>query len=567
LDPALERAYAPSRAPKNALQTLVAKVAASDFQVVTSAGTGVLTSFDLEDPSVVKLGDVILQQAAGCRATEVLVEPGRGGGRVRYRVDGVLQHVVELPPEAHARLVARLKLMAAVQPGSETSEGFPIELGKRVVRGHLLTTPTPDGELASVRLVDPKEMLTLDSLGFDGPEGDKIREILRRPGGLLLVTGPARSGTTSFIYACMSALSSRNVLSLEGRLERVIPGVTQIRYDASTGRSFAETLQTLLDRNPDVVHAGEIRDLATARIAIRTAVTGRRVLATVHTADAVSGLQRLVDMGLDAGRVGESCQAVVSLRLVRRLCSKCKKPFDPADPRSSRERKLAERVGVVPTHAPVGCRACAGTGYAGQIPLAEVLTMSPAVEAALTTSPSDAELVRVARREGLRTFAEIGVDRVARGDTTVEELERALGFVPSQHETATSLGPVLVVEDEADDRLQIRTVLEGMGIQAVEAEDGQSAKRMLESGDHDFALVVLDLFLPDMNGHDLLREIRRSLATQALPVIVLTGSPDPLLEIEVLEAGADDYLLKPVVPMRIEARVRAVLRRSGLVVS
>jgi len=567
LDRALERAYAPARAPKNALQTLVAQVAASDFQVVTSSGSGLFTTFDLEDPAVMKLADVIVQQAARYRATEVLVEPGRGNGRVRYRIDGVLQHVVETPPEAHARLVARLKLVAMGRPGDDPAEGFTIALGDRALRGHLLATPTPDGELLSIRIVDPAEIPTLDSLGYDGPEGDRIREILRRPEGLVLVTGPARSGTTSFIYACLSALARRNVISLEGRMERVLSGVTQIRYDASTGRTFAETLQGLLDRNPDVIHAGEIRDLATARIAIRTAVTGRKVLATVHTADTVSGLRRLTDMGLDAGRVAESCQAVVALRLARRLCRKCRKPFDPSDQGPSRERKLAERIGVSPVNMAVGCQACAGTGYAGQLPLAEVLTLTPNVRAVLTTEPSDDEILRVARKEGMLTLAEVALDRVAQGETTVEEIERVLGVVPSRLDTAEAIGPVLIVEDDPQDRLLIKTVLERMGFRALEAEDGTVAKKVLDEAQEDVSLVLLDLHMPKMSGVELLREIRRSLATQALPVIVLTSSPDPHDEIQLLEAGADDYLLKPVVVDRVEARVRAVLRRSGLVIS
>jgi len=567
IDRVLERAYAPSRSPKNALQTLVAQVAASDFQVVTASGTGVFTTFDLEDPAVMKLADVILQQAARYRATEILVEPGRNAGRVRYRIDGVMQHVVDLPPEAHSRLVARLKLLATRRPGADPDEGFAVEAADRAVTGHLLATPTPDGELVTVRLVSADDFPTLDSLGFDGPEGDMIREILQRPEGLVLVTGPARSGTTSFIYACLHALERRNVISLEGRIERVVPGVAQIRYDASTGRSFAETLQGLLDRAPDVIHAGEIRDLATARIAIRSAVTGRKVLATAHTSDAASGLRRLIDMGLDPGRLAESCQAVVSLRLIRRLCPDCARPFDADDQRAARERKLADRIGVAPVSMAVGCKSCAGTGYLGQIPLTEVLVVSPALKALLATGPSDADIVRLARKEGMRPLADVALARVAQGETTVEEVERVLGVVPSAQETTKSVGPVLVVDDEAQDRLVARSILEGLGFEVVEAADGAAAKRMLDDGNHDFALVLLDLFMPEMDGAELLRDMRRSLATQALPVIVLTSSPDPRDEIELLEAGADDYLLKPVVVDRVEARVRAVLRRSGVVVA
>lgn len=563
LDRALERAYAPSRAPKNALQTLVAQVAASDFQVVTASGTGVFTTFDLEDPAVIKLASVIMTQAARYRATEILVEPGRTEGRVRYRIDGVLQHVVDLPPEAHARLVARLKLIAAGRPGSDAGAGFPVEGGARSLRGQLIATPTPDGELVSIQLVDAEESPTIESLGFAEPEREKIQDILTTTEGLVLITGPARSGATSLVYACLDALRHRSVISLEGRIERVISGVTQIRYDVSTGRTFAETLQSLLDRDPDVVHAGEIRDLATARAAIRTAVTGRKVLATVHTADAVSGLRRLIDMGIDGGRLAESCQAVVALRLVRRLCRDCKRRFDPsAGP--SRERKLADRIGVAPVYHAVGCRACAGTGYVGQLPVAEILTLTPALRSLLSSAKSDEEIVRAARREGMRTLADVALSWVASGETTVEEVERVLGVVPSKEETATSAGPVLVVDDDAQDRLLIRTVLESMGFQVHEATDGEEAKSLLESAGLEWSLVLLDLYMPRRNGLELLRDIRRSLVTQALPVIVLTSSADPRHEVQLLDAGADDYLLKPVVVDRVEARVRAVLRRGGV---
>ena len=311
------------------------------------------------------------------------------------------------------------------------------------------------------------------------------------------------------------------------------------------------------------MHAGEIRDLATARTAIRTAVTGRKILATVHTSDAVSGLRRLLDMGIDSGRLAESCQAVVALRLVRRLCRDCKRRFDAAAG-PPRERKLAERIGVPPVYHAVGCRTCAGTGYVGQLPVAEILVLSPAVRALVAADKSDDEILRAAHREGMRTLADVALSWVASGETTVEEVERVLGVVPSQEETASSVGPVLVVDDDAQDRLLIRAVLENMGFEVHEAQDGVEAKELLDTSGLDWSLVLLDLYMPRRNGVELLRDIRRSLTTQALPVVVLTSSTDPRHEVQLLEAGADDYLLKPVVAGRVEARVRAVLRRGGV---
>ncbi len=345
-----------------------------------------------------------------------------------------------------------------------------------------------------------------------------------------------------------------------------MPGVTQIRYDSSTGKSFAETLQQLLDRAPDVIYAGEIRDLATARIAIRTALTGRKTLGTLHTSDAVSGLRRVRDMGLDWRRLAESCHAVVSLRLVRRLCTDCKRRVDASVNPPSREIKLAQRLGVPPAFGAVGCKGCAGTGYKGQVPLAEVLELTPPLKSFLASEPSDADLPKIARREGMRTFGEVGLYLVAQGETTLEEIERVVG-VPAHEESATSAGPVLVVDDEESDRVMFRDVLSSMGFEVIEADTGIAAKQLLEERAHDFSLILLDDYMPGMSGRDLLREIRKSLLTQSIPVIVMSASPDPQDEIDLLEAGADDYLLKPVSLDRVEARVRAVLRRSGVEVS
>jgi CheY-like chemotaxis protein len=297
---------------------------------------------------------------------------------------------------------------------------------------------------------------------------------------------------------------------------------------------------------------------------IRAAVTGRRVLATVHTSDAVSGVRRLVDMGLAPGRLAESLRGVVSVRLLRKLCTSCARDVAEGADLPSRERQLAQAVGTLPARRAVGCPECGGTGFRGQLPLTEVLALEPSLLAAISESATGPELDQAAKANGMKTFLEIALERVARGQTTLQEVERVLGLIPQREAPAASVGPVLVVEDEADDRLLIRAVLQEIGFHVVEAEDGPPALELLEGGEHDFSMVILDLFMPQMHGNEVLRRIRKSLSTQALPVIVLTASPNPRDEIELLESGADDYLLKPIVADRLEARVRAVLRRSGV---
>jgi CheY-like chemotaxis protein len=193
-----------------------------------------------------------------------------------------------------------------------------------------------------------------------------------------------------------------------------------------------------------------------------------------------------------------------------------------------------------------------------------VLLLTPEMRTVLNGSPNDVELLRAAQADGMRTFAEVGLDRVRRGDTTVEEIERVLGIVPVRYESADAVGPVLLVDDEEQDRALARNVLERMGFQVVEATDGAAAQSAIEKGDEDYSLVIMDLYMPGMDGTALLRTLRQSLSTQSLPVIVLTSSANPRDELELLEAGADDYLVKPIDAGRLEARVRAVLRRAGV---
>lgn len=563
LSRAIEEAYRSDNSSQVVLQTLVAEAAETDFQVVSSDGRGLFTSIELEAPAVMRLCDLVLHQSLKYRASEVYVEPGKDQGRIRFRIDGVLQHLIDLPSEVQNRLVARLKHLALEERTDESVIPVRDEKGEEW-QAHLHSTDTPQGEMLTLRFLSPALVLNLEGLNLSASSSDSVRQILAQKGGLFLVTGPARSGKTSFIYASLGAMGGSKVISLENPVEALIPGVTQVPFDPSLGLSFAETLQQLLNQDPDVVHAGEIRDLDTARTSLRAALIGRKVLATVHSTDVVGGVRRLLEMGLAPGRVAESLVGAVSLRLLRQLCPKCSRAFDPEKSGSTREGMLAKRLGVSPVKQPVGCDSCGSTGFRGQIPISEVLVMGTGVQAVLAKGPSDRELAWACRQEGMGSLMTSAMDRVRGGETTLEEVERVLGLPPQQEEGPAGLGPVLVVDDELQDRLVIGAVLKSSGFEVVEAEDGPTGLTMLETAKRPFSLMILDLRLPGMSGKEVLTKVRRSLSTHALPVIVLTGSTNPQDEIDLLDQGADDYVQKPVVNSRLQARVRAVLRRSGV---
>jgi type II secretory ATPase GspE/PulE/Tfp pilus assembly ATPase PilB-like protein/CheY-like chemotaxis protein len=537
-------------------------VASTEFQVVASDGRGLFTGLELESPAVVKFGDLVLQEGVRLEASELHLEPGRKLARIRARIDGVMQTLADVPPEAQARLVARLKHQASMSEVEGKGILLRNEEGEEW-RAHLSPTETPHGEILTVRLSAPGRFTSLDQLGFPAPVAASIRGLLEK-GGLILVAGLARTGKSTFVYSALRELSHASTVSLENPVEREIPGITQVAFDPSKGLSFAETLQQLLGQNPEVVFAGELRDLATARTALRAAVTGRKVLATVHAVDVISSLRRLLDMGLAPGRLAESLGGVVSLRLVRRLCPACARPFDPSRSGGHRERALMQMCGVVPPREAVGCPACASTGFRGQVPVGEILQAGPVVRGALTEESTEVELRAACRKERGPSLEEQALDLVRGGETTLEEVERVLGAPPRTEDTPKAAGPVLVVEDEEQDRLMIRSLLGRMGFDVVEAPDGPAALRLLESGGQGFSLMVLDLILPGMPGQDVLKRVREAGATANLPVLVLTGSSKPQDEIDLLDAGADDYVMKPVVSARLEARIRAVLRRSGL---
>jgi CheY-like chemotaxis protein len=350
--------------------------------------------------------------------------------------------------------------------------------------------------------------------------------------------------------------------------------------------TFASALRALLRQDPDVIFVGEIRDLETAEIAVQASMTGHLVLATLHTNDAVGVVPRLTDLGLDRASIAATLRGALAQRLLRRVCDHCVTPR--VGPLTPEELRLATTYQVEPAVRATGCKRCGQGGYRGRLPIMEVFATTPEVEDLIAHGGSPGEMLGAVTAGGMRPMRDVALDHVREGITTLQEVERVLGEVLDQRlapgapvpapaapgvarapgAAPVMAGPtpapehILVVDDDAVNRSLARSLLEKNGFRVTEAGDGAVAMERIAQSDA-FALVILDLDMPRMGGREVLERLRSTAGTARLPVVVLTGTEAGEVEIELMERGADDYLRKPIDPMRFVARVKAALRRSA----
>jgi len=379
------------------------------------------------DAPVIRFVDRMIDDALSRRASDIHVEPIAGSLKIRFRIDGVL---VESPGPSRdmvAAVTSRLKIMS----GLDIAERRLPQDGRMRVRAHgkeidfrVSTSPTAQGEAVVLRLLDRGAVeLDFDKLGFDPTVKEPFRNALRRPDGIVLVTGPTGSGKTTTLYTGLSELNTneRKILTVEDPVEYVLDGVGQVQVDARIGRTFARTLRSFLRQDPDVIMVGEIRDDETASIAIQASLTGHLVLSTLHTNSAAAAISRLLDMGVEDYLISSTLRLVIAQRLIRTLCEKCKTLETPS---TSLLRDLGlEKTGAV-FYAPVGCDACHGSGYFERTMIAEVLKITPKLEQAILAHKSGSELEDIARAGGMRTLFDHGLEIVRAGRTSLGEILR-----------------------------------------------------------------------------------------------------------------------------------------------
>ncbi|MCL6550918.1 MAG: Flp pilus assembly complex ATPase component TadA [Acidothermus cellulolyticus] len=394
-----------------------------------------LASLDevVEDAPIVKFVNLLITQAVQDRASDIHIEPTERDLRVRFRIDGVLHEVMRSPRNIQSGVISRLKIMADMNIAERRvpQDGrMSVNVNGKKVDLRVASLPTVWGEKVVMRILDTSTaLLTLSDLGFAEDNYARYSASFTKPYGMILVTGPTGSGKSTTLYATINIISSveKNVITVEDPVEYRLPGINQIQTNVKAGLTFASALRTILRADPDIVLIGEIRDHETAQIAIEAALTGHLVLSTLHTNDAPSAVNRLIEMGIEPFLVGSALDCVLAQRLARRLCEKCKEPYMPT-PQSLREAKFPWRDGEpLPTlYRAVGCAACSKTGYKGRIALHEVMTVTEEIERLAVERASAEAIGRVAREQGMVTLREDGLRKVAAGVTTLEEIFRVV---------------------------------------------------------------------------------------------------------------------------------------------
>ncbi|MFP5333898.1 MAG: GspE/PulE family protein [Actinomycetes bacterium] len=387
----------------------------------------------VEDAPIVKYVNLLITQAIQDRASDIHIEPTEHDLRVRYRIDGVLHEVMRSPKQITSGVTSRLKIMADI----DIAERRVPQDGRLSVNAHgkkidlrVATLPTVWGEKVVMRILDNSTArLDLGDLGFSDSNFERYATSFSKPYGMILVTGPTGSGKSTTLYATLNIVSRPeiNVITVEDPVEYRLPGINQVQVNPKAGLTFASALRSILRSDPDVVLIGEIRDHETAQIAIEAALTGHLVLSTLHTNDAPSAITRLTEMGIEPFLVGSATDCVLAQRLARRLCSKCKAPYQP----SSGELEAAhfpwlpgEELPML--YRPVGCSSCAKTGYKGRLALHEVMSVTEEVERMAVERASATDITAVARKQGMVTLREDGWAKVIQGITSIEEVLRVV---------------------------------------------------------------------------------------------------------------------------------------------
>jgi len=375
-----------------------------------------------EEAPVVKLVDLIIRQAIDERASDIHMEPFKDKISLRYRIDGKLY---EIPPPAkhlHMPIISRIKILAKLDIAEKRlpqDGAFLVRIGERPIDIRVSSVPTIYGEKIVMRLLDRSEVvLDLNRLGFDPKQLEPMRRVISAPYGLVFLTGPTGSGKTTTLYAILSEIKSpaKNIVTIEDPVEYKLEGINQVQVKPEIGLTFAAALRSFLRQDPDIMLVGEVRDLETAQICIRSALTGHLVLSTLHTNDAPTAVSRLMDIGIEPYMLAPSLLAVIAQRLVRRLCPDCKEAYEPTKEQLKNINIKAELI-----YRAKGCAKCNNTGYRGRACIAEVMVVNEEIRGLINQKASFQKIREAAKVNGMQSLYDAGLKKVEDGITSLED--------------------------------------------------------------------------------------------------------------------------------------------------
>jgi len=414
----------------DSLATIMGEIE-DDFEIVEEAAdeTDMGAAAAAADAPVVKLVNSLLSDAVGRGASDIHIEPYEKQLRVRFRIDGMLHEMMSPPFKMKNAITSRLKIMAEL----DIAEKRVPQDGRIKVRMHgkpidlrVSTLPTIFGEKVVMRILDQSNLqIDLQKLGFHPSALARFLNAIESPYGMVLVTGPTGSGKSTTLYSALQRINKThsNIMTAEDPVEYNLQGINQVNVHDDIGLTFSAALKAFLRQDPNIIMVGEIRDLDTAGIATKAALTGHLVLSTLHTNDAASSINRLVDMGIEPFLVSSSVLLIIAQRLVRRLCDKCKQPTT-MHPEVLRELGILENPDELRLFEPKGCPACNDTGYKGRVGLYEVMEISPTLREMIVDRASNAEIKTHAEKEGMLTLRNDGIWKFKDGRTSLEEILR-----------------------------------------------------------------------------------------------------------------------------------------------
>jgi len=375
-----------------------------------------------EEAPVVKLVDLIIRQAIDERASDIHIEPFKDKISLRYRIDGKLY---EIPPPAkhlHLPIISRIKILSKLDIAEKRlpqDGAFMVKINERPIDIRVSSIPTIYGEKIVMRILDrSKVVLDLNLLGFEPKQLELMRKAMEAPYGLVFLTGPTGSGKTTTLYAMLSEMKSptKNILTIEDPVEYKLEGINQVQIKPEIGLTFATALRSFLRQDPDIMLVGEVRDLETAQICVRSALTGHLVLSTLHTNDAPSAVNRLMDIGIEPYMLAPSLLMIVAQRLVRRLCPDCKEAYEPTAEQLKNIKLKADLI-----YRPKGCDKCNQSGYKGRICVDEVLVANAQIQELINQRAPFQKIREVAKATGMQTLYETALKKVEQGFTSLEE--------------------------------------------------------------------------------------------------------------------------------------------------